>query len=79
VWKLDDPAVLAAERADKAAAAAEAARRKVALALDKKARVRCACWCVRACVRVCVGGGGWRRACVRACVRGHTWCVAAGC
>lgn len=35
-WKLDDPAVLAAERAERLAAAAEAARRKVANALDKK-------------------------------------------
>ncbi|KAF8056247.1 CARS1 [Scenedesmus sp. PABB004] len=38
VWKLDDPAVLAAERAEKLAAAAEAARRKLANALDKKAK-----------------------------------------
>lgn len=36
VWKLDDPAVLAAERAERLAAAAEAARRKLANALDKK-------------------------------------------
>jgi hypothetical protein len=36
VWKLDDPAVLAAERAERQAAAAEAARRKVSNALDKK-------------------------------------------
>lgn len=36
MWKLDDPAVLAAERAERLAAAAEAARRKLANALDKK-------------------------------------------
>jgi hypothetical protein len=36
IWKLDDPAVLAAERAERQAAAAEAARRKLANALDKK-------------------------------------------
>lgn len=40
IWKLDDPAVLAAERAERLAAAAEAARRKVANALDKKVRCR---------------------------------------
>lgn len=39
-WKLDDPAVLAAERAERLAAAADAARRKVANALDKKVRGR---------------------------------------
>jgi hypothetical protein len=39
IWKLDDPAVLAAERAERQAAAAEAARRKLANALDKKVRV----------------------------------------
>jgi hypothetical protein len=38
IWKLDDPAVLAAERAERLAAAAEAARRKLANALDKKVR-----------------------------------------
>eukprot|EP00878_Enallax_costatus_P002111 GHUV01002279.1.p1 GENE.GHUV01002279.1~~GHUV01002279.1.p1 ORF type:complete len:785 (+),score=272.34 GHUV01002279.1:146-2500(+) len=38
VWKLDDPAVLAAERAEKLAAAAEAARKKLTNALDKKAK-----------------------------------------
>jgi hypothetical protein len=37
-WKLDDPSVLAAERAERLAAVAEAARRKVANALDKKVR-----------------------------------------
>jgi hypothetical protein len=36
IWKLDDPAVLAAEHAERQAAAAEAARRKLANALDKK-------------------------------------------
>lgn len=36
LWKLDDPAVLAAERAERLAAAAEAALRKVSNALDKK-------------------------------------------
>lgn len=46
-WKLDDPALLAAEHAERQAAAAEAARRKVANALDKKV-------CLRACVGVCV-------------------------
>jgi hypothetical protein len=39
IWKLDDPAVLAAERAERQAAAAEAARRKVLNALDKKVGV----------------------------------------
>lgn len=48
-WKLDDPAVLAAERAERLAAAAEAARRKVSNALDKKV---CSC-------RVCAWGGRW--------------------
>eukprot|EP00879_Flechtneria_rotunda_P018102 GHRR01018980.1.p1 GENE.GHRR01018980.1~~GHRR01018980.1.p1 ORF type:complete len:272 (+),score=128.34 GHRR01018980.1:970-1785(+) len=38
IWKLDDPAVLAAERQERLAAAAEAARKKVANALDKKAK-----------------------------------------
>jgi hypothetical protein len=37
-WKLDDPVVLAAERAERLAAAADAARRKLANALDKKVR-----------------------------------------
>lgn len=36
LWKLDDPAVLAAERAERLAAAAEASRRKVSNLLDKK-------------------------------------------
>jgi hypothetical protein len=39
VWKLDDPAVLTAERAEKAAVAAEAARRKLNMALDKKVTI----------------------------------------
>ncbi|WIA42642.1 hypothetical protein OEZ86_008612 [Tetradesmus obliquus] len=38
IWKLDDPAVLAAEQAERQAAAAEAARRKLANALDKKVK-----------------------------------------
>lgn len=39
IWKLDDPAVLAAEQAERQAAVAEAARRKLANALDKKVGV----------------------------------------
>uniref|UniRef100_A0A383W906 cysteine--tRNA ligase n=1 Tax=Tetradesmus obliquus TaxID=3088 RepID=A0A383W906_TETOB len=38
IWKLDDPAVLATEQAERQAAAAEAARRKLANALDKKVK-----------------------------------------
>jgi hypothetical protein len=47
-WKLDDPVVLAAERAERLAAAADAARRKLANALDKKVCV-CVCTWAHAC------------------------------
>lgn len=36
VWKLDDPGVLRAERQERQAAAAEAVRKKMTAALDKK-------------------------------------------